>query len=136
MPIFTIKTVTTHVSRERRAGRIRESRTLEVEGPSGNGGRSRAFFVFDAEPSTPAVGYLTRAGAAGVSLVGWLPEATYAVFRDAIAEGGALEVQYETRDDSSGYLRRLALGRPGAAPAAAVMHLPGDSAGATFAMPH
>ncbi|MFO1209922.1 MAG: hypothetical protein U1E40_11980 [Amaricoccus sp.] len=135
MPIFTIDTVTAHVSRERRAGRMQESRTLEVEGPSGDGGRSRAFFVFDAEPSTPAVGYLTRAGEA-VSLVGWLPEATYATFRDAIAEGGALEVHYETRDDSSGYLRRLALGRPGAAPVAAVAHLPGDSAGASFAMPH
>ncbi|MFO1142285.1 MAG: hypothetical protein U1E59_07835 [Amaricoccus sp.] len=136
MPIFTIESVTTHVSRERRAGRVQQSRTLELEGPSGEGGRSRAFFVFDAEPSTPAVGYITRADAAGVSLVGWLPEAAYRTFRAAVAEGGALEVQYETRDDSSGYLRRLALGRPGAAPVAAVAHLPGDSAGASFAMPH
>ena len=136
MPIFTIENATTHVSRERRAGVTRETRTLEVEGPSGDGGRNRARFVFGATDATPAVGYLTRCGAAGVSLTGWLPAAAYGAFREALAAGGPLQVHYETRDGQAGYLRRLGLGRAGAALIAAVGRRPGASTVPAFAMPH
>jgi hypothetical protein len=113
MPIFEVESMRTRVSRERRGGTLRETRVLEVEGPAEGGGRNRARFFFGSgvRPA-PVVGYMVRAGAAGVSLVGWLPAAAWEGFRAAIAAGGSLEVHYETRDDAfGGYLRRLGLGR-------------------------
>ena len=86
---------------------------VEVEGAAEGGGRNRARFFFGSglRPA-PVVGYVVRAGTAGVSLVGWLPLAAWESFREAIAAGGPLEVHYETRDHvQGGYLRRLGLGR-------------------------
>ena len=97
---------------------------LEVEGAAEGGGRNRARFFFGSglRPA-PVVGYVVRAGTAGVSLVGWLPVAAWEGFREAIAAGGPLEVHYETRDHvQGGYLRRLALGRRNAPLVAAVPH--------------
>lgn len=118
MPIFEIETITTYVGQERRAGRTYEARILEVEGAAAQGGRNRARFVFSAavDPRrTAPVGYVTEAGEGGIDLVGWLSEAEYATYRDILAEGGRLQVHFETRDRESGYLRRLALGRANAA---------------------
>jgi hypothetical protein len=113
MPIFAVESTSTKVNRERRGGRLRETRVLEVEGPAEGGGRNRARFFFGSSGRpAPVVGYMVRAGAAGVSLVGWLPAAAWEGFRTAIAAGGPLEVHYETRDHApGGYLRRLGLGR-------------------------
>ena len=137
MPIFSIETATTGVSRERRAGRVCERPTLEVEGPAAEGGRNRARFVFGRPRPATAVGYLTACGPDRVSLVGWLPAAAFAAFRDAATGGGSLQVHYETRDGSSGYLRRLGLGRAGSALFAATSLRPRrtEASGAGFAMP-
>jgi len=114
MPIFAIETATAYVGRERRSGRIYETQMLEVEGRGSDGRPSRACFIFSAavDPArTAPVGYVTEAGDGGVRLVGWLPETEYRTYRDILAEGGALQVHFETRDRTTGYLRRLALGR-------------------------
>ena len=119
MPIFAVENVTTRVSRERRGDEIRETRVLEVEGPGHAGGRNRAIFVFDAaDAAAPVVGYIVEIGAAGVALMGWLPAAAFDTYRAILAGGGPLQVHYETRDATSGYLRRLALGRGNATLAA------------------
>ena len=118
MPIFDIDAALTCISRERRGGRTEVTRILEVQGPAAGGGRNRARFVFsaDIERAHPApVGYLTDAGEAGLSLIGWLPAADYEAHRRIIDAGGPLQVHYETRDGRDGYLRRLALGRADAA---------------------
>ena len=138
MPIFSIETATTGVSRERRAGRVCERPTLEVEGPAAEGGRNRARFVFGRPRPATAVGYLTACGpdrgvagrlAAGGGFRG-LP-------RRGRPAGGSLQVHYETRDGSSGYLRRLGLGRAGSALIAATSLRPRrtEASGAGFAMP-
>jgi hypothetical protein len=117
MPIFAIETMTSYVGRQRRAGEVHEARILEVQGPTPDGGRNRARFVFSAavEPHrTAPVGYVTAAGATGLDLVGWLPHADFETYRDILDEGGQLQVHFETRDDETGYLRRLALGRANA----------------------
>ena len=114
MPMFAVDTALTCISRERRGGRIEEVHTIEMLGPAEGGGRNRARFVFSAEIDRdyPApIGYLTDAGAAGLSLIGWLPAADYEAHRLIVAEGGPLQVHYETRDGGPGYLRRLALWR-------------------------
>jgi hypothetical protein len=122
MPIFTVERTRTRVSRERRGGELRETQVLDVEGPAEGGGRNRARFFFGpGVRPVPVVGYVVRAGTAGVSLVGWLPIAAWKGFREAIADGGPLEVHYETRDHTQGgYLRRLGLGRRNAPLVAAV----------------
>jgi hypothetical protein len=117
MPIFDIETVTTYVGRERRAGRSCAARVVEVNGTAPQGGRNRARFVFSTavEPHrTAPVGYVTAGTEAGVELVGWLPEADYAAYREILEGGGRLQVHFETRDRESGYLRRIALGRANA----------------------
>ncbi len=142
MPIFAIDTATTHVGRERRGGRITETRTLEVEGQGANGGRNHARFVFGSNRVASVVGYLTQAGARGISLVGWLPAAEFEAYRDILAAGGPLQVHYETRDGGAGYLRRVGLGRAGAALVAALGRRPTQPGGGgqrsparAFAMP-
>jgi hypothetical protein len=116
MPVFAIESVNMRVSRERRGGEVRETRVLEVEGPGHAGGRNRAIFVFDAaSAAAPVVGYIVGIGTAGVTLMGWLPAAAFDTYRAIVAAGGPLQVHYETRDATSGYLRRLALGRGNAA---------------------
>ncbi len=110
MPIFAIEKTTAEVCRERRGGRISETRALEIDG---GGGRNRARLMFGEGPHGPMVGYLTRAGSAGVTLVGWLPAAAFEEFRDALSSGGQLQIHYETRDGGVGYLRRLGVGRDG-----------------------
>jgi hypothetical protein len=140
MPIFAVESTRTKVSRERRGGALREARVLEVEGPAKGGGWNRARFFFGSgvRPA-PVVGYVVRAGSAGVSLVGWLPAAAWKGFREAIAEGGPLEVHYETRDHTQGgYLRRLGLGRRNAPLVAAVPRTARSGAAlpaTAFAMP-
>jgi hypothetical protein len=136
MPIFTIDRATTRVSCESRDGIVRETRTLVVEGPAGDGCCNEARLVFGPDPAGPAVGYVTRSGVSGVSLVGWLPAAAFGAFRDAIAGGGPVHVHYETREGQAGYLRRIGLGRAGRALSAVVGRRPGTSAGVVFAMPH
>jgi hypothetical protein len=116
MPIFAIEEATTEVSRERRGGKVSEIRTLEVHG---NGGRNRARLMFGDCQQRPTVGYLTRDGAAGVTLVGWLPAAAFDGFRKALAAGGPLQMHYESRDGGLGYLRRIGVGRDGVPVAAA-----------------
>jgi hypothetical protein len=139
MPIFDVDTAVTCVSRERRRGRVEETRILEVQGRARGGGRNRARFVFSAdvqrEHPTP-VGYLTDAGEAGLSLIGWLPAEEYEAHRRIVDAGGPLQVHYETRDGREGYLRRLALGRADA-PLRAVgsPRARGRAAPAAFAMP-
>lgn len=137
MPIFDIDTVRTLVSREARPGCVAITRILEVEGPAADGGRNRARFVFSAEVGrdhpTP-VGYLTREGDGGLSLIGWLSSGDYEAHRAIAAAGGRLQVHYETRDGGVGYLRRLALGRADAAQVATATVRQG-TAQAAFAMP-
>jgi hypothetical protein len=140
MPIFDIDTAVTCVSRERRGSRIEVTRILEVQGPARDGGRNRARFVFSADVHrdhpTP-VGYLTDAGEAGLSLIGWLPAEEYEAHRRIVDAGGRLQVHYETRDGREGYLRRLALGRADAtlrAVASSGARGPAAAA-AVFAMP-
>jgi hypothetical protein len=129
MPTFAIDSATTEVSRERRGGRLRETRTLELEGPAPNGGRNRARFWFaPAVTRGPAVGYMVAADADGVSLFGWLPLEAYAAYHDIVAAGGPLQVHYETRDETSGYLRRLGIGRDNAALIASGSKQPGAEA--------
>jgi hypothetical protein len=114
MPIFVIDTATTRFGRERRAGRARDFRTLEVEGPAAGGGRNHACLIFSGavDPArTAPVGYVTGGSDGGLSLVGWLPEEAYPTYRGIVAGGGALQVHYEARDATSGYLRRIAIGR-------------------------
>jgi hypothetical protein len=123
MPIFAIDTATARFGRERRSGRARDFRTLEVEGPADGGGRNRACLIFSAavEPArTAPVGYVTEGSDGGLALVGWLPEEAFGVYREVVAAGGALQVHYETRDRTSGYLRRIAIGRADAALVAAI----------------
>ncbi len=135
MPVFTIEKVTTEVSRERRAGAMSETFTLEVEGPAAQGGRNCARLVFGGRQRGGAVGYLVGADGAGVTLVGRLPAASLAPVRAALAAGGSLEVIYETREGQIGYLRRLGLARAGRALAAAMTPRPAGPATASFAMP-
>ena len=95
----------------------RETRTLEVEGPAGDGGRNRARFVFGRRPGG-AGGRLPDpgCGAPGVSLVGWLPAAAFAAFRDALrrrrAAAGPLR---DPRRRRAATCAALGLGRAGAA---------------------
>jgi hypothetical protein len=138
MPIFAIDTAVTCVSHERRGGYIQMTRILEVHGPAPGGGRNRARFVFstDIHRNHPApVGYLTDAGEAGLSLIGWLPAEEYEAHRRIVDAGGPLQVHYETRDGHEGYLRRLALGRADAALRAVASGPSRRSAAPAFAMP-
>jgi hypothetical protein len=140
MPIFDIDTAVTCISRERRGGQMEVTRILEVQGRAAGGGRNRARFVFSADVHRdhPApVGYLTDAGEAGLSLIGWLPAEEYEAHRRIVDAGGPLQVHYETRDGREGYLRRLALGRADAAlRAVATPRARGRAAAsAVFAMP-
>ena len=139
MPIFDIDAALTCISHERRSGRTEVTRILEVQGPAAGGGRNRARFVFsaDIERTHPApVGYLTDAGEAGLSLIGWLPAKEYEAHRRIVDAGGPLQVHYETRDGREGYLRRLALGRADATLRAIAATARGRApAAAAFAMP-
>jgi len=138
MPIFAIDTALTCISRERRAGRMVVTRILEVQGPAAGGGRNRARFVFsdDIHRNHPApIGYLTDAGEAGLSLIGWLPAEEYEAHRRIADAGGPLQVHYETRDGHEGYLRRLALGRADAALRAVASRPSRAPAASAFAMP-
>jgi hypothetical protein len=94
-------------------------------------------FSADIQQDHPApVGYLTDAGEAGLSLIGWLPAADYAAHRRIVDEGGPLQVHYETRDGREGYLRRLGLGRADAALLAIASARRGGAARtAAYAMP-
>jgi hypothetical protein len=123
MPIFAIDTATARYGRERRAGCTRDFRTLEVEGPAEGGGRNHACLIFSAavDPArTSPVGYVTEGTDGGLALVGWLPETAYPAYREVVAEGGPLQVHFEPRDRTSGYLRRIAIGRADAALVAAM----------------
>ena len=135
MPVFTIDKVTTRVCRERRAGVMHETLTLEAEGQAAGAGSNRARIVFDGEPGAPAVGYLVRESATAVTVVGRLPHASYAAVRDALAAGGPLQVVYETRDGQTGHLRRLGFVRAGQTLAVAAGHRAAAPAAAAFAMP-
>jgi hypothetical protein len=113
MPILIVETATALVGRERRGDVILETQLIELEGRSPDDRPGRACLVFSAavEPARiMAVGYVTEAD--GVfSLVGWLPEAAYPVYRGCLTQGGTLGLRFEMRDRTSGYLRRIALSR-------------------------
>lgn len=114
MPLFAIETATAHVARASRGPDVEETRILEVEGRGPDARTCRASLVFspavDAARTVP-VGYVTEASDGSLSIVGWLPEAAYPAYRAALAAGGPLRLQFETRDRGTGYLRRLALAR-------------------------
>jgi hypothetical protein len=117
MPIFAIDTVTTYVGHEPGEVGGRTVRIIEVKGPAEGGGGNRARFIFSGavDPRrTAPVGYVTAVGETGLDLVGWLPAADYAAYHDILESGGPLQVHFETRDRTTGYLRRLALGRANA----------------------
>ena len=139
MPVFDVESTDTAVCAARGLGRTAVTWIIEVFGPWTGSGRDRARFVFgegvEREGAAP-IGYLTDAGAGGLSLIGWLPAADYAAHRRIIDAGGPLRVHYETRDGGPGYLRRLALGRADAPPlcvTASRQRAGGREAG--FAMP-
>ena len=122
MPSFTIESAVSRAGTDRTGQGAREFRTLELEGPSADDRRHRACLIFsevvEAARTVP-VGYVAEDSDGAVSLVGWLPADDFAAYRDAIASGAASHVLYETRDDATGYLRRIALTRDrDAAPAA------------------
>jgi hypothetical protein len=114
MPAFAIESAVSRTGSDGSGGELRAFRTLEIEGPANGPSRNRACLIFSdvVDPArTAPVGYVARDADGGVSLVGWLPEAAYAACRDAVATGEAVEIHYETRHDTIGYLRRIALGR-------------------------
>lgn len=114
MPFFTIQHAVSRAGSDSDPAGEREFRTLEIEGPCEGSRRHRACLIFspavDAARTAP-VGYVAEDGDGAVSLVGWLPAEDFALYRDAVASGEATRVLYETRDDTSGYLRRIALTR-------------------------
>jgi hypothetical protein len=113
MPTLCIEIATALVGREPRGDRVMETQVLELEGWSdGRPGRACLIFSAAVEPArTAPVGYVTEDGGGGIGLVGWLPEHAYPIYRRILAKGGALKLHFETRNPTSGYLRRLALGR-------------------------
>ena len=114
MPILAIETATALVGRQVRGSGVHETQLLEFEGRGADGRPGRACLIFSdaVEPERMApVGYVSEAADGTVDLVGWLPETAYVAYRNELAEGGALQLHFETRDRTSGYLRRLALGR-------------------------
>ena len=140
MPSFTIASAVSRAGNDRRHGEDREFRTLEIEGPSEGRRRHRACLIFspavEAARTIP-VGYVAEDADGGVSLVGWLPAADFALYRDAVSSGEAARVLYETRDETTGYLRRIALTRAGG-PATAACGCRGigaQNARTAFAMP-
>ena len=114
MPSFTIESAVSRAGNDCRGAESREFRTLEIEGPSEGSRRHRACLIFspavEAARTTP-VGYVAEDADGAVSLVGWLPAEDFALYRDAVASGAASRVLYETRDETTGYLRRIALTR-------------------------
>ena len=114
MPSFAIKSAVSRAGDDRRGAETREFRTLELEGPSEGKCRYRACLIFSSAVEaarTVPVGYVAEDGDGGVALVGWLPAEDFALYRDAVASGEAAHVLYETRDETTGYLRRIALTR-------------------------
>lgn len=114
MPFFAIESAVSRAGTDRRGGEDREFRTLEIEGPSDGRRRHRACLIFSPaveSARTAPVGYVAEDSDGGVSLVGWLPVEDFALYRDAVASGEAARVLYETRDETTGYLRRIALTR-------------------------
>jgi hypothetical protein len=114
MPSFTIASAVSRAGNDRRGSEDREFRTLEIEGPSEGRRRHRACLIFspavEAARTVP-VGYVAEDADGGVSLVGWLPAEDFTLYRDAVSSGEASKVLYETRDETTGYLRRIALTR-------------------------
>ena len=114
MPFFAIESAVSRAGTDRCGDTHREFRTLEIEGPSEGRRRHRACLIFspavEAARTTP-VGYVAKDSDGGVSLVSWLPVEDFALYRDAVASGEASRVLYETRDETTGYLRRIALTR-------------------------
>ncbi len=114
MPFFAIESAISRGGNDPRGGEGRDFRTLEIEGPSHGGRRTRACLIFspavDVARTSP-VGYVAEDADGGVLLVGWLPVGDFELYRDAVASGEAARVLYETRDDTTGYLRRIALTR-------------------------
>lgn len=114
MPFFTIESAVSRAGNDSRGPEAQEFRTLEIEGPSEGRRRHRACLIFspavDAARTTP-VGYVAEDADGAVSLVGWLPAEDFELYRDAVASGEASRVLYETRDETTGYLRRIALTR-------------------------
>lgn len=112
MPSFSIESAVSRAGNDHRNGEAREFRTLELEGPTEGKRRHRACLIFspavEAARTVP-VGYVAEDGDGGVALVGWLPAEDFALYRDAVASGEAARVLYETRDETTGYLRRIAL---------------------------
>lgn len=114
MPFFTIESAVSRAGNDCRGPEAQEFRTLEIEGPSDGRRRHRACLIFspavEAARTTP-VGYVAEDADGAVSLVGWLPAEDFSLYRDAVASGAASRVLYETRDETTGYLRRIALTR-------------------------
>jgi hypothetical protein len=114
MPFFTIESAVSRAGNDGRGAKSREFRMLEIEGPSDGLRRHRACLIFSPAVEvarTSPVGYVAEDADGTVSLVGWLPVEDFALYRDAVATGEASRVLYETRDETTGYLRRIALTR-------------------------
>lgn len=138
MPFFNIRNAVSRAGSDARGGKGREFRTLEIEGPSDGRRRHRACLIFS--PAVEAarlapIGYVAEDGDGGVSLVGWIPAEDFELYRDAIASGEASRILYETRDATSGYLRRIALLRGSGQVAAGTRGIRERSVRTVFAMP-
>ena len=112
MQFFTIESVVSRTGSDEHGAEVGGFRTLEIEGPDEDGRRHRACLIFSAAVEaarTAPVGYVAEDADGGVALVGWLPAGDFARWRDVFASGDASRLLYETRDEATGYLRRVTL---------------------------
>jgi hypothetical protein len=112
MQFFTIESVVSRGGSDEHGAAVREFRTLEVEGRDGERRRHRACLIFSSAVEaarTDPVGYVAEDTEGGVALVAWMPANHFDRWRDAVAAGAGARVLYETRDEASGYLRRVTL---------------------------
>ena len=103
------------------------TRVLELTGETPSGRPCRGCLVFSpaVDPTrTAPVGYVTEAVEGGLSIVGWLPATAYGGYWRVLEAGGALHLHFELRDRTSGYLRRLAIGRSDEAQVATIRGRP------------
>jgi hypothetical protein len=116
MPIFPVQRFKVTECSQRIDGVTRETRAIEIEGRTGEGGRQdRASLVFspvfDAAWPGPAVGYARFTVSGGTAIVGWFPVEKFAAFEAILKDERPAQVQYELRDQGTtgGYLRALSL---------------------------
>ncbi len=114
MQFFSIDSVVSRGGSDAGGAEVREFRTLEIEGRDEEGRRHRACMIFSAAVEaarTAPVGYVAEDTDGGVALVGWLPASDFDRWREALTSGEGSRMLYETRDETTGYLRRVMLTR-------------------------